>query len=241
MSWLCFPLYVVQGIYVRKKSMRLSPASGPRSGVVGAGEPKTVLLTIGDSSAAAVGISKTSGAVGPQLAAKINAQTGETVSWHISGHNSAVSAEVRDHVVSNLEPVEYTHIVIMAGINDMKNWHTVPRFKKDFGSLLYALRARFPEAKMYWHQGIDVSKCPALPEPLGSIMNLRVGLFNRKGAQLCLERGVVCVPPLPVVDPRGFCEDGFHASELGYDAWADHLLAHWDYDPHTSPAVRDLV
>ncbi|TIX38067.1 MAG: SGNH/GDSL hydrolase family protein, partial [Mesorhizobium sp.] len=31
---------------------------------------------------------------------------------------------------------------------------------------------------------------------------------------------------LPILDPQaGFAVDGFHASEAGYRAWAEHLLA----------------
>jgi lysophospholipase L1-like esterase len=241
LSWLCFPLYVAQGIYVRKTSMRLSPATGPRSGQYGKGKADTVLLAIGDSSAAAVGIDQTYGAIGPQMARKLHHRDGKPVAWHICGHNSAVAGEIRDHVVPNLAQRDYTHVVIMLGTNDMKNWHTVKRWKNEFGTLLYALRTRFPEAKLYWHQAIDVRCAPALPEPLGSIMNLRVRLLNRKGAQLCLERGAVCVPPMPVVDPAGYCRDGFHANESGYDAWADHMIAHLDYEPRTSPAVWEFL
>lgn len=241
LSWLCFPIYVLQGLYVRKKSMRLSPAAGPRSGQFGTGKPSVRLLSIGDSSAAAVGLEQTSGAIGPQMARKLHERTGSPVSWHISGHNSAVAGEIRDHVVPNLGPADYTHIVIMLGTNDMKNWHTVKRWKKEFGTLLYALRTRFPEARIYWHQAIDVRHAPALPEPLGSIMNLRVKLLNRKGAQLCLERGAVCVPPMPDARAEGYCRDGFHANEQGYEIWADHILAHFEFEPCTSPAVTSLV
>ncbi len=241
LSWLCLPIYIVQGLWVRVHSMRLSPASGPRSGQFGDGEATIRLLTVGDSSAAAVGIESTTGALGFQLAQMLRDQTGEVIYWHISGHNSAVSGQIRDLVVPNLEPVDYTHIVIMIGMNDAKNWHSVPRFKKEFGGLLYALRTRFPEAKMFWHQAIDMRTVPALPEPLASIMNLRRILFNRKGAQLCLERGVVAVPPLGNIRADGFCPDGFHAGEAGYEAWAEHMLAHFDETPRSTLAVRHLV
>ncbi len=240
-SWLCFPAYVVQGVYVRQNSMRLSPAAGPRSGKEGDGEAGIRLLTIGDSSAAAVGIDHTSGAVGPQLARKLHASTGETVAWHISGHNSAVAGEIRDVVVPNLEPVQYTHIVIMIGMNDMKNWHGVGRWKKEFGTLLYALRTRFPEAKLYWNQAIDLSQAPALPQPLAWIMNLRKDLINRKGAQLCIERGAICIPPLSNAAPGGYCRDGFHANETGYDIWSDHMLEHFHFTPRESPAVKEYI
>ncbi|NKB50897.1 MAG: SGNH/GDSL hydrolase family protein [Rhizobiaceae bacterium] len=241
LSWLCFPLYVVQGIYVRQNSLRLSPAVGPRSGQFGKGKPVIKILALGDSSAAAVGIDHTLGAIGPQIARKLHEKSGNTVSWHISGHNSAVAGEIRDHVVPNLPTADYTHIIIMLGTNDMKNWHTVKRWKKEFGTLLYSVRTRYPEAKLFWHQAIDMRKVPALPSALGYILNLRAGLLNRKGAQLCVERGAVCVPPLQDVRPEGYCRDGFHASELGYDAWADHMIEHFDYEPRTSPAAAPFI
>ncbi len=241
LSWLCFPYYVGHGIYVRKKSLRLPPAAGPRSGQFGKGKPTIRLLARGDSSAAAVGIEHTSGAIGPQAARKLHEETGKTVSWHISGHNSAIASEVRDHVLPNIPEADYTHILIMLGTNDMKNWHTVGRWKKGFGTLLYAVRARYPEAKIYWHQAIDMRKVPALPKSLGAVLNLRVQLLNRKGAQLCVERGAICVPPLPNVQPEGYCRDGFHASELGYDAWADHLIEHFEHTPRSTPAAAPFI
>ena len=241
LSWLCFPYYVALGIHVRRKALRLSPASGPRSGQYGQGKPATRILALGDSSAAAVGIEQTVGAIGPQIARKLNEKTGNPVSWHISGHNSAIASEIRDHVVPNLPEADYTHILVMIGTNDMKNWHTVGRWKKGFGTLLYAVRTTYPEAKIFWHQAIDMRHVPALPLSLGKILNLRVLLLNRKGAQLCVERGAVCVPPLPNVQPEGYCRDGFHANEAGYDAWADHMIDHFDHTPRSTPAAAPFI
>ena len=241
LSWLTFPVYVVQGVWVRQRSLRLSPAEGPLSGKVGQGEPDLRILVVGDSSAAAVGIENTADAIAPQIAKQLSDQSGKTVSWLMSGHNSAVANEIRDHVVPNLEPAEYTHIFIMLGTNDMKNFHSVRRWKRDFGSLLYVLRTRFPEAQVLWHQAIDMRNVPNIPQPLATFMNWRRMLLNRKGAQLCVERGVVAVPPLPDVRAEGFCRDGFHASSEGYAAWAKHYVDHVEYTPRTTPAARPHI
>ncbi len=240
-SNLLFPVYVAQGIHVRQNSLRLSPAVGLRSGQAGDGEATIRLLTVGDSSAAAVGCEFTHEAMAPQLAAKLHEREGRPVSWHISGHNSAVAGEIRDVVVPSLPDGDYTHILVMIGVNDLKNWHSSRRWKKEFGGLLYALRARFPEAKFYWCQTLDMTDVPALPQPLANILNLRRELINRKGAQLCVERGAVCVPPMQIPDQKGFCKDGFHANADGYAYWADHLLNYWDHEPRTSPAVQGFV
>ena len=48
---------------------------------------------------------------------------------------------------------------------------------------------------------------------------------NRMGVRLCRERSAIAAPRLPIADPAvGFSTDGFHASEAGYRAWAEHLV-----------------
>ena len=128
-----------------------------------------------------------------------------------------------------------------SAVKELKQQHTRKCFKKDFGTLIYALRTRFPEARIYWHQAIDMRKVPSLPKLLGWILSMRAQLINRKGAQLCLERGIVCVPPLKVEDANGFCRDGFHANEMGYEAWAAHLIDHLALTPRSSPAVAPFI
>ena len=114
-------------------------------------------------------------------------------------------------------------LVVMLGTNDAKNFHTVARFKKEFGGLLYALRAKWPEARVIWSPVVDMRRVPALPSALGRLLEIRAQLINRKASALCLERGAIPATRLPIVDPLGFSTDGFHASEIGYHAWAEHL------------------
>ena len=242
LSWLAFPYYAVVGVRLRNSVMRLSPAQGPRSGQVGKGEPVIRLLAIGDSSAAAVGIDHTSGALAPQLAQMIAERDGVSVAWHISGHNSATCGTVLEAVVPNLPAhLDPTHVMLQIGMNDLKNWHSGRRFCREFGKLLYAVRARFPEAKIFWSQGIDITAVPAMPRRLAQIANLRRVIINERGTQLCVERGAVAITPLPGVKADGFCRDGFHAGESGYEAWARHVLTHWDYTPREAPAAQPYI
>lgn len=220
-SWLLLPVYAVQGLWVRERSMRLPPAPGPLTGQVGAGEPAVKLLTLGDSTAASVGIASTLDGVTAQLARLVHERTGLAVAWRTSGHNSAVAEEIRDHVVPHIEPRDFTHILITIGTNDTKNFHTLRRWKHGFGGLLYALHARFPDAKLFWSEAVDPRDVPGLPWPLAPIMRLRRDLVNRVGQELCFERGCTSVRPIPDVMPAGFAIDGFHASEEGYRHWAE--------------------
>jgi lysophospholipase L1-like esterase len=225
LSWLALPVYIWQGVGVRRRTERLVPAAGPVMHRIDGGAPEIALLVLGDSSAASVGIEMTDNGVAAQLSALVAAQTGQAVRWRAAGFNSATSGQIRDHVLPNLAAEPWTHIVLSLGTNDMKNFHAVPRFKKEFGGLLYGLRAKWPEARIVWSPVVDMTLVPALPPLLGSILEIRAGLINAMGERLCRERGAIAATRLPIEDPKlGFSSDGFHASEAGYKAWAEHLL-----------------
>jgi lysophospholipase L1-like esterase len=182
------------------------------------------LLVLGDSSAASVGIGRSEDGLAHQLSLIIAERSGRPVTWRAAGFNSATAGQIRDHVLPNLSADPWTHIVLSIGTNDTKNFHSVPRFKKEFGGLLYALRAKWPEARVVWSPVIEFTRVPALPPLLGRILEIRAGAINRMGERLCLERGAVPAARLPILDPQaGFSTDGFHASEAGYRAWAEHL------------------
>ena len=224
LTWLAFPLYVWQGIRVRLRTHRLMPPQGPvRHHHPGEGDPLR-LLVLGDSSAAGIGIEHTADGLAARLSAELAARTGRPVETRAAGFNSAVSRELRDHVVGNIREDGFTHIVLSVGTNDAKNFHTLRRFKREFGGLLYALRARWPDAEIVWSPVIEMTRVPALPATLARILEIRARLINRMGERLCLERGALPAERLPIEDPAaGFSRDGFHASAAGYQAWAEHV------------------
>ncbi|TKT75407.1 SGNH/GDSL hydrolase family protein [Aquamicrobium sp. LC103] len=224
LSWLAFPVYVWQGIGVRRRTPRMLPPRGRVRHHIAGTEPAINLLVLGDSSAAGVGIEETDGSLAPRLAANLAEKTGRRIVWRAAGFNSATAGQLRDHVVPNLEAEAWDHIVLSVGTNDAKNFHTIGRFKKEFGGLIYALRAKWPEARIVWSPVVDMTRVPALPSLLGKVLEIRAQLVNRMGERLCLERGAIPASRLPILDPdAGFSIDGFHASAAGYDAWADHI------------------
>lgn len=224
-SWAALPVYVWQGLATRLSTERMHPAAGPVTGRIDGVGDEIRLLVIGDSSAAGVGVEDTQDGLAARLAEELVRITGRSVTWRAAGSNSATCAQVRDHVVPNVAPRDFTHVVISCGTNDMKNFHRVGTFRRDFGTLLYALKARFPEAQVFWSQMVDMRLVPSLPQALGLILDIRVDALNAKGARLCRERGVTCIGPVPIEGPDGFARDGFHAGAEGYKAMARHVAA----------------
>ncbi|WP_156417820.1 SGNH/GDSL hydrolase family protein [Aureimonas sp. AU4] len=222
-SWLLYPVYVWQGLGLRRRIERMPPPPGPCQGHLGSGEPEIRLLVLGDSSAAGVGVATMEESLAARLAERLSVLSGRAVSWSSRGANSATSAEVRDFVVPNLDREPFTHILLSIGTNDVKNWHSARRFKRSFGTLLYALRARWPEARIVWSPPVDMRRVPALPRGLARVLALRAALLERLGRRLCIERGIVPATTLPRVEPAGFSRDGFHASAEGAAYTAGHL------------------
>lgn len=239
LSWLAFPVYAWQGIGVRLRARRMLPPKGRVRHRIDGAQPPVRLLVLGDSSAAGVGIADTDAGLPAQLARLIALRHERAVVWRAAGFNSATAGEIRDHVVPNLAAEDWTHIVLAVGTNDAKNFHTVRRFKREFGGLLYALRAKWPEALIVWSPVVDMRRVPLLPPALGRILEIRASLINRMGTTLCLERGAVPAARLPIEDPEaGFSDDGFHASADGYRAWAEHLLAYMQEERQTDRPGR---
>lgn len=223
LSWFLLPVAIWGGLGVRRTVSRLPPPRGRPKGQVGGGPAEIRLLIVGDSSAAGVGADRIEDTLGPQVAACLNQATGKSVLWRNAGANSAIASQVRDFVIPNIEERDFTHVVLAVGTNDAKNFLSRSRFKKGFGGLLYAVHARWPEAKVYWSPVVAMQDVPALSPTLAFILGLRAQIINAMGMQLCRERHATALDPLPVEGPEGFASDGFHANALGYRHWAQHI------------------
>ena len=226
LSWLLLPVAGYYGLQIRRKTPRLAPPRGNQRGslakIPGENSADWRLLIMGDSSAAGVGVDRVEEALAPQLADIIHERTGQSVSWRTAGANSAVARDLRDLILPNIEERDFTHIVLAVGTNDMKNYLTAMQFKKGFGGLLYAIHARWPDAKVVWSPVLNMPDVPVLPL-LAWILKLRTQIINAMGFRMCRERHAVAAKPLPVPSDEGFAIDGFHANAAGYRYWAEHL------------------
>ncbi|MEM7464223.1 MAG: SGNH/GDSL hydrolase family protein [Pseudomonadota bacterium] len=226
LTWLLFPVYAWQGLAIRRKTPRMQPPPNKGQYDFSGGGEKLKLLVIGDSSAAGVGVDSIEQSFAYLLPQFLNKATKRPVHVRIAGMNSAVSAQIRDYVVPNIEHQHFDYIALNIGINDTKNFHRGNQFCRDFGTLLYALRSRFPGAVIIWSGIPDMQAVPALPSPLNWILGVRSRLLDRNGRILCRERGALAPEPEWRPLPENFSSDRFHASEAGYREWAENLSAY---------------
>ena len=225
-SWLALPIYIWQGLSLRKSIDRLNPPLEQNvRPAKGKGKPYHLLL-VGDSSAAGVGVDDIHDSLGGQLVKLLSEKTGRPVDIRIAGCNSATADELRNFAVPNIEHTQFTHVILNVGTNDAKNFHTGKRFCHDFGTLLYALKTRFPHARIIWSSILDLSTISTLPKPLNHILGIRSREMARRGAILCAERGAEIPDGDWNPSVENFSSDGFHASPKGYREWAKVLVAH---------------
>ncbi|MEO1749677.1 MAG: SGNH/GDSL hydrolase family protein [Pseudomonadota bacterium] len=225
LSWLMLPVYVWQGTRLRMRIERLLPADVPVSGIVGEeynDDPLRVLV-IGDSTVASVGMEKLEDTFAYSVAQSVAKAHSMPVEWRSAGANSATSGELRDFVLPNIDRRDWTHIFISVGINDMKNFHLAGHFKRNFGTLLYALRTRFPDSEIIWTPIPNMKLCPALPKRLAEVLAARADVINAMGVRMCRERRAIHTTPVGDVDASCFARDGFHPNGKGYRVWADHV------------------
>ena len=228
LSWLAFPAYVWQGLGVRHRSTRLAPP--PHNGWLESSLPckgeALKILIVGDSSAAGVGVLTIGESLGGQLPDLLAARLDRPVAVRIAGNNSATAGQIRDYVVPHLADEAYDYICLNIGTNDAKNFHTGRRFCREFGTLLYELKTKWPTATIIWAGVLDMANVPALPALLGRILGIRSRIIDRNGKILCRERGALA--PVSEWQPvaENFAVDGFHASAKGYREWAEGLAAY---------------
>ena len=222
-SWIALPVYVWQGLKIRRSTVRLAPPKQKhRVTFSGKGSPIKVLM-LGDSSIAGVGVQDFDACLSGQLPKLLYNKTGRTITQRTCGNNSATAGQLLGNVLPNLEYEHFDFIIINVGVNDSKNFHTGRRFKKEFGGLLYGLNAKFPGATIIWQGLIDMDQIPVLPNPLRKILSIRSRILRQIGDQLCRERFALAPESKWNPVPENWSQDKFHVSEKGYFEWADQL------------------
>lgn len=214
------PLLLVQGIWIRRRAIRLPEAAGPRS----SGDSNDLILVLGDSVVAGVGVERTGDALPAALGAAISARTGKPINWRAIGTNGHRLQDVLDNLgqIQQLE-AKPKLIVVNIGVNDVSHltsltgWQLqlttlVSRVKQEIGVPLVLLG--LPPMHAF----------PLLPQPLRFALGVRAKMLDNS-----LEKISGLLPDvyflradLPL-EPEYMAVDGYHPSAAGVAKWAQAL------------------
>ncbi|MEM1289407.1 MAG: SGNH/GDSL hydrolase family protein [Pseudomonadota bacterium] len=179
---------------------------------------------MGDSTVAGVGTTNLDDGLAVGIANGLSQGLNRQVSLHIAGSSSATTSDLRDHVLRHLPRDKFDLVILVIGVNDAKNLRTAKQFSRSFGTLIYALKARFPSALITHCPIVPLSVLPILPQPLKTVLSWRSDVIDAHAACLCASRGVARFTRHDWFPESGFARDGFHVNESGCDLWAGEVV-----------------
>jgi lysophospholipase L1-like esterase len=112
-------------------------------------------------------------------------------------------------------------VVVLVGVNDLKNLRSLRAWDQDVLALLAAISETTGGVPLIVSGMAPVSRFPALPQPMRAVLALRARAMDHTLRRAADDRHVPV--SLRMIGSGFFAEDGFHPSSRGYRAWADEL------------------
>ncbi len=213
---LCLPVLIPMGLYVRKNTLRMPEAKGGRSGNfdVLSSDDKN-LVFVGESPVVGVGVDTIEKGVVANTAKALSRQLKCKVNWQAVGVNSADIIYCIDNLLPEIAGQHIDYLVISLGVNDTKNLTRLSVWQKEITRLIDNLK-QFDVSNIYFLATPDMSRFPALPDPLGFILGYRSRLLNLiMHTHPYSGQKYKIIDSSMTIEPSSLAKDGFHPSEKG--------------------------
>jgi len=224
LSFSLLPIVIPVGIRLRSTLLRLPEAPGQRQGTAGELPTKHVLLALGESPIAGVGLADQSQNLTPRLATLLYQKTKQAIEWHILGRSGLRLEQCLPRFGSQLPP-KVDILFIDIGANDCKDGTPLSHWIDGWQKLLYHLRSRYPKALIICSSIPPFRSFPALPWAVRAFLGYRSDLMNAllKKELQSWER-CIYIPLPPILSKEYFAEDGFHPNPRAHYEWAQGLF-----------------
>ncbi|MFJ9532098.1 SGNH/GDSL hydrolase family protein [Herbaspirillum sp. NPDC101396] len=229
------PWLLVQGKRTRRITPRLPEADGAREGLcmppdVSSAVP-VVLIAIGESPVAGVGVEHQEEAITAQFAQELAVALKRPVRWRAFGKNGATVADACHEVLPQLQQLpmpqagEMRIVLIAFGVNDSTAFHSSSRYHRDLAALARALQQQLSPTLLLISGAPPLHLFPALPQPLRHVLGMKAAALSRAAQQLATELPqAIYVPVRSDARERSLmAHDGYHPSAAGARVWAQQL------------------
>jgi lysophospholipase L1-like esterase len=221
--WLLLPITALQGVWLRRKALRLPGAPGERRGRCGNGRPLH-LLALGDSIIDGVGTSHMGESLPVQFARALAEQTGCRIEWLIEGKTGNTIDDVLSCLAEVQESFPADLILLSVGVNNVTGLSSTRYWRARLRELLDRLEGRFPGARIIFAGLPPMARFPLPPQPLRFSLGLRASTLDRIASSMIGNYpNARHVPTLINPAENEFCEDGFHPSAESCTLWAREL------------------
>jgi len=217
------PITALQGLWLRRKALRLPGAPGDRQGIVGTGKVLH-MLALGDSIIDGVGTAHVTESLPVQFAHAVAAQRDCCVHWRIEGQTGNTIEDVL-RCLAAIEEVYPAHIVLLSvGVNNVTGLSSTRNWRAKLAQLLDNINWRYPGARIIFAGLPPMSRFPLPPQPLRYTLGLRSATLDAIASSIISGYpNAVHVPTRINPLEHGFCEDGFHPSAESCTLWAREL------------------
>jgi lysophospholipase L1-like esterase len=230
------PVLVIQGLWTRKRGLKLPEAAHPDRGSYGNRIPVVSILGIGDSVIAGVGVDSLEDALTAQIAKSTSERTGHQVNWCVQGSNgdrvgdllakyertvlSVGSGPLFSESGELLESeaaldIRPDYVIVSIGVNDVSHLTSLTRWHYEVTQLIAELREQFGVPILFL--GIPpMGKFPALPQPLKFALGIRAAMLDQT-----IQRAAELLSDIYWLDTDEFFNqshmalDGYHPSVSG--------------------------
>ena len=210
------PVLLVQGLRVRRVTLRLPEPPGPRAGTAGQG-PALRLLIAGDSAAAGVGAATQREGLSGALVDAL--QPHFSVSWTVNALTGLRTLGVLRRLEA-LPPEPFDVALLSSGVNDVTGGTRTHDFIAQQHRLVGLLRQRFGVRLILLTGLPPMHAFPALPQPLRWCLGARARAFTSLlEAVVASEADCELVTPHLPLDVAFMATDGFHPGPLAYAKW----------------------
>lgn len=225
-TWLfTMPILIIifpQALYVKRSTIRLPEATGPKKGLLDGIEPKLKILHVGESTVAGVGVINVEEGLTANIAKELNTSTKKEVQWQIHGVNGIKLKELLEHLQKN-PPDQCDIALITMGVNDTTKLTTIKKWNQYINQTITLLKP-VTRGPIIFTQVPPMVQFPALPAPLKYLLGLRSAILDLSLKRICQNNsGIYHVASEPKVEPDYMAKDGYHPSELGYSEWAKSI------------------
>jgi lysophospholipase L1-like esterase len=229
------PWLYAQGKRTRRITPRLPEADGAREGLCTPPEVcdavPVVLIAIGESPVAGVGVDRQEQAITAQFAQELAVALKRPVQWRAFGKNGATVADASRDVLPQLRQLpmqqagEIRIVLIAFGVNDSTAFHSSSRYQRDLAALAQALQKQLAPTLLLISGAPPLHLFPALPQPLRHVLGMKAAELSRCAQQLAAELPqAIYVPVRSDARERSLmAHDGYHPSAAGARVWAQQL------------------
>lgn len=223
LALLALPIAPLQGVWLTRTIARYADAHG-RIGTVGTGPGRRTVVALGDSVTAGYAVPHHRASVAGQLAARLAARDDATVTWRVCAKSGATAYDALG-LVDTMALADADLIFVSVGVNDLKNGHSVRRYRRDLGALLDTVLAAAPGARVCLLGIPPLDHFPAFPRPLADVLGWRGRAFDAIAAEELARRPrTLQIETREPLGPEMFGPDGYHPSEALHAAFADAVM-----------------